>query len=100
GQLIMLSPPPANAKYVAYKVGDTAKAVFGQLDYALTDALTLTAGLRWTTEERRNNSAQFATMGYRHQGQLSQRSCHGPRLTRAGTPPRLFLRQLTLSTTT
>ncbi|MBK8307025.1 MAG: TonB-dependent receptor [Gammaproteobacteria bacterium] len=65
GQLIMLSPPPANAKYVAYKVGDTAKAVFGQLDYALTDALTLTAGLRWTTEERRNNSAQFATMGYR-----------------------------------
>ena len=50
---------------MAYKVGDTAKAVFGQLDYALTDALTLTAGLRWTTEERRNNSAQFATMGYR-----------------------------------
>ncbi|MBP8925653.1 MAG: TonB-dependent receptor [Pseudomonadales bacterium] len=65
---IMLSPPPANTKQVTYKVGDTAKAVFGQLDYALTDALTLTAGLRWTTEERRNTSAQFATLG--HQGPI------------------------------
>ncbi|WP_186453882.1 TonB-dependent receptor [Denitratisoma sp. DHT3] len=65
GQLIALSPPPANTKYVDYRTTDNAKAVYGQLDYKATDALTLTAGIRRTTEERTNASAQFGTNGYR-----------------------------------
>ncbi len=31
---------------------NTSVAVFGQVDYALTDAWTLTAGLRWTDDEK------------------------------------------------
>lgn len=83
---------------MAYKVGDTAKAVFGQLDYALTDALTLTAGLRWTTEERRNNSAQFATMGYR--GPIIATILPWTKADESWDATTPVLRQLTLSTTT
>ncbi|HQR03144.1 MAG: TonB-dependent receptor [Proteobacteria bacterium] len=65
GQLIALSPPPANAKYVNYRTTDNAKALYGQIDYKATDALTLTVGARRTSEERGNASAQFASTGYR-----------------------------------
>lgn len=65
GQLIGLSPPPANTKYVNYRTTDNAKAAYGQLDYKVTDALMLSAGIRRTTEKRTNASAQFGTDGYR-----------------------------------
>ena len=35
-----------------YGFETTAKAVFGQIDYAINDAFTLTAGLRYTDEEK------------------------------------------------
>lgn len=65
GQHIALSPPPAADKFVNYKTGDQAKALYGQLDWKVIDALTLTAGLRYTTERRTNKSSQVATAGYR-----------------------------------
>jgi iron complex outermembrane receptor protein len=65
GQLIALSPPPANTKYVNYRTTDNAKAIYGQFDYKATDALTLTAGVRRTSEERGNTSAQYGTNGLR-----------------------------------
>ncbi|CAB1369879.1 TonB-dependent receptor [Denitratisoma oestradiolicum] len=65
GQMIALSPPPGNTKYVNYRTTDNAKAIYGQLDYKATDALTLTAGIRRTTEERGNTSGQFGSAGYR-----------------------------------
>lgn len=65
GQHIAMSPPPANDKLVVYDVGDRAEAVYGQLDWSVTEDLTLTAGLRYTRERRTNASAQIATDGYR-----------------------------------
>ena len=35
-----------------YGFDTEAKAVFGQIDYAVNDAFTVTAGLRWTDEEK------------------------------------------------
>ena len=65
GQHIAMSPPPADDKFVDYDTGDRAEAVYGQLNWAATDALTLTMGLRYTRERRTNESAQIATDGYR-----------------------------------
>lgn len=65
GQHIDITPPPANNKFIAYRTTSDAKALYGQLDYKATDALTLTAGLRRTTEEKTNDANQWATNGYR-----------------------------------
>lgn len=65
GQHIDITPPPANNKFVAYRTTSDAKALYGQLDYRATDALTLSAGLRRTTEEKTNDANQWATVGYR-----------------------------------
>ncbi|CAB1370697.1 TonB-dependent receptor [Denitratisoma oestradiolicum] len=65
GQHIDITPPPANNKFVAYRTTSDAKALYGQLDYKATDALTLSAGLRRTTEEKTNDANQWATNGYR-----------------------------------
>jgi iron complex outermembrane receptor protein len=63
-QLHYLGPPPGNAKLVRYTTTDKAKALFAQLDYKVTGALTLSAGARRTTEERGSGAAQFTTNGY------------------------------------
>jgi iron complex outermembrane receptor protein len=65
GQHIALSPPPADNKFVNYKTGTDSKALYGQVDWKATDALTLTVGLRRTEERRTNSSSQYATTGYR-----------------------------------
>jgi iron complex outermembrane receptor protein len=42
-----------NIHQILYETQETTStAVFAQMDYDLTDALTLTAGLRWTKEEK------------------------------------------------
>ena len=65
GQHIDISPPPANNKFVGYRTTSDAKAIYGQVDYKATDALTLTAGIRRTEEDKTNDANQWATLGYR-----------------------------------
>lgn len=45
-----------------YGFGTKAKAAYAQLDYGLTDALTLTAGLRWTDEKK--HTLRYKTASY------------------------------------
>jgi iron complex outermembrane receptor protein len=65
GQHIDITPPPANNKFVGYRTTSDAKALYGQIDYKATDALTLTAGIRRTEEDKTNDANQWATAGYR-----------------------------------
>jgi len=51
---LMIIPRPGNPLVVEnyYGVNSESAALFGQADWAVTDALTLTAGLRWNYEEK------------------------------------------------
>ena len=47
-----------------YSAKTDAKAVFGQVDYAVTDSLTATLGLRRTEEEKKGWTHRFNTTGF------------------------------------
>ncbi|CAB1369859.1 putative TonB-dependent receptor [Denitratisoma oestradiolicum] len=64
GQHIDITPPPAGEKFVGYRPTANAKALYGQIDYKANDALTLTAGLRRTSEDKTIDVNQWATAGY------------------------------------
>jgi len=57
----LFSQPPQQSNYAA----DTeAWAVFGQLDYQVTDQLTATVGVRYTEEKRSGWTHRFLTNGF------------------------------------
>ena len=52
GGFFSFNPAAPMQRQTNFGLGTEAKAIFGQLDYALSKDLTLTGGLRYTTEEK------------------------------------------------
>ena len=54
GQFFTAAPvdPNRNLYYSNYHIQDESKAVFGQLDYKITDSVKLTGGLRYTSDHK------------------------------------------------
>ena len=58
GAFYTFTPPsiaPISYRQPWYRVQTDAKAVYGQVDYKVTSALTATLGMRYTREEKRGN---------------------------------------------
>lgn len=65
GNMMTFLPPSFGAAARAYqmpsfRVTTNAKAIYGQIDYKMTDALTATVGYRRTTEEKGGNTVRYS----------------------------------------
>lgn len=64
GGFFSFSPLAIKHRQTNFGLGTTAKAAYGQVDYALSKATTLTGGLRYTTEEKSGSVWRSTTVAY------------------------------------
>ena len=64
GGFFSFSPVAIRHRQTNFGLGTEAKAIFGQLDYALNKETTLTGGLRYTTEEKSGSVWRSTTVAY------------------------------------
>lgn len=64
GGFFSFSPVAIRHRQTNFGLGTEAKALFGQVDYALNKQTTVTAGLRYTTEEKSGSVWRSTTVAY------------------------------------
>ncbi|MBP9217407.1 MAG: TonB-dependent receptor [Sterolibacterium sp.] len=92
GQYFTFGFAPAKERWFGYRTRSNARAVYGQLDYKLTSALTGTLGLRRSWEEKKGDV--WSTWGPLGQPALEQYrdfAAQGARASFAATTPTVAL---------
>lgn len=64
GGFFSFSPLAIKHRQTNFGLGTTAKAAYGQVDYALSKETTLTGGLRYTTEDKTGSVWRSTTVAY------------------------------------
>lgn len=64
GGFFSFSPLAIKQRQTNFGLGTTAKAAYGQVDYALSKETTLTGGLRYTTEDKTGSVWRSTTVAY------------------------------------
>lgn len=64
GGFFSFTPALPKHRQTNFGLGTEAKALYGQIDYALNKETTVTAGLRYTTEEKTGSAWRSTTVAY------------------------------------